>query len=335
MAIFPTAEAPQSPQQAATAQPIDIEAWTEQATAALSSVAISIPGAAVQTSTVTLQIPLDELPASRAAPTTPAAKQGNGTSYYRRKEPLRRDSMKSRDALLKGKEGSRRRQRWENDRLLSNPHAEPPTAKDWEVHPTYPVQHVPYYLAPLWDAGLKRQSDSRKANASKAKVSTRTVATKPTEAGVIPKELREKLKRSRGAKGLLMDLESEVRKFVASWEEKERLAAADGLPADPDSEDDEIVFVGRNGAMRDVEPSEQIKRELMVFETEAGDQSGTFGRWLVHHIGTYYGLKTWSVTTGNPARREAYIGLKATKLKAGGESINGSGELPRPLWGLV
>jgi hypothetical protein len=31
-----------------------------------------------------------------------------------RKEPLKRDSMKRREALLKGKEGSRRRQRWEN-----------------------------------------------------------------------------------------------------------------------------------------------------------------------------------------------------------------------------
>jgi hypothetical protein len=30
------------------------------------------------------------------------------------KEPGRRDSQKRREALLKGKEGSRRRQRWEN-----------------------------------------------------------------------------------------------------------------------------------------------------------------------------------------------------------------------------
>jgi hypothetical protein len=31
-----------------------------------------------------------------------------------RKEPLKRDSMKRREALAKGREGSRRRQRWEN-----------------------------------------------------------------------------------------------------------------------------------------------------------------------------------------------------------------------------
>ena len=113
MAIYPNGDAPQSPQQASTTQPIDIEAWTEHATAAMSSVTISVPEGVVQSSTVTLQIPLDEHPAPREAPAT-AAKTGISTTYYKRKEPLRRHSMKSREALLKGKEGSRRRQRWEN-----------------------------------------------------------------------------------------------------------------------------------------------------------------------------------------------------------------------------
>lgn len=222
------------------------------------------------------------------------------------------------------------------DRLLNNPHAEPPLPKDWEVHPTHRVTHVPYYLAPLWDAGLKRQSNERKSAVVAQKAATKTVANKPTTPGVVPKELREKLKRSRGAKGLLMDLEGEVRKFVADWEEKERKAEQEGLPADPDSEDDEIVFVGRNGVMNDQldRGVEKAKKELMLFETPEADVGGSFGRWLVHHIGVYYGLNTWSVTTGNPARREAYIGLKGTKLKSG----NGGRicqPLPRPLYGLV
>jgi hypothetical protein len=218
------------------------------------------------------------------------------------------------------------------DRLLNNPHAEPPTAKDWEVHPTYRVRTVPYYLAPLWDAGLKRQSTERKMANTAAHNATKTVANKPTVPGVVPKELREKLKRSRGAKGLLMDLESEVRKFVADWEEKEREAEAEGIPADPDSEDDEIVFVGRNGQTKDRE-SERVKRELMLFETPEDDNGGTFGRWLVHHIGVYYGLTTWSVTVGSPARREAYIGLKETRPKIGGRAL--CRPMPRPLWGMV
>jgi hypothetical protein len=195
---------------------------------------------------------------------------------------------------------------------------------------------VPYFLAPLWDAGLRRQHNERKVAVDERKAATKTVAAKPTTPGVVPKELREKLKRSRGAKGLLMDLEGEVRKFVADWEDKERRARLNGLPAaDPDSDDDEIVFVGRNGQTHDERAMEErIKRELMLFETPEEDVGGSFGRWLVHHIGVYYGLNTWSVTVGNPARREAYIGLKEARLRSG-DSRQIVEQMPRPLWGMV
>jgi hypothetical protein len=195
---------------------------------------------------------------------------------------------------------------------------------------------VPYFLAPLWDAGLRRQHNERKVAVDARKAATKTVAAKPTTPGVVPKELREKLKRSRGAKGLLMDLEGEVRKFVADWEDKERRAEQAGLPAiDPDSDDDEIVFVGRNGQTHDERAMEErIKRELMLFETPEEDVGGSFGRWLVHHIGVYYGLHTWSVTVGNPARREAYIGLKEARLRSGDSGQIGR-QMPRPLWGMV
>lgn len=219
------------------------------------------------------------------------------------------------------------------DRLLNNPHAEPPTPKDWEVHPTYRVRNVPYYLAPLWDAGLKRQSTKRHDTLIAEKNATRTVANRPTAPGVVPKELREKLKRSRGAKSLLMDLECEVRRFVSEWEASARLAEENGLPAQLDSEDEEIVFVGRGGQTHDHgSATAQLKRELMLFETPEGDNGGTFGRWLVHHIGVYYGLTTWSVTVGTPARREAYIGIKDA-MRTGGRPV--CSPLPTPLWGMV
>lgn len=97
--------------QAAAPQPIDIEAWTEQATVALGSVAISAAAPAVQGTSVVFDIPLDELDApARPAPATTTQVH----TVYKRKEPVRRDSLKRREALLKGKEGSRRRQRWEN-----------------------------------------------------------------------------------------------------------------------------------------------------------------------------------------------------------------------------
>ena len=66
----------------------------------------------------------------------------------------------------------------------------------------------------------------------------------------------------------------------------------------------------------------------MVFDLTCGR------RWLVHSIGTYYGLKTWSVTVGDPARREAYVGINDVNKKAMARSVD-NGLLPQPLWGLV
>lgn len=110
MAIHPIEEGPQHP---TPAQPIDIQAWTEQATVAISAMTISTPGD-IQGAAVSLQIPLDEHSVARPVPAAASANAGGGASYYTRKEPLRRDSLKRREALLRGKEGSRRRQRWEN-----------------------------------------------------------------------------------------------------------------------------------------------------------------------------------------------------------------------------
>lgn len=167
----------------------------------------------------------------------------------------------------------------------------------------------------------------------------------------VPKDVREKLKRARGAKGLLQDLEEQVRSFVTSWDERhhkgrEDKPAAVAVPdLDSDSDLDEVVFVGRNGEMRDMprtprisfeeegEPDEGLAREKLVFDSLETDHGASFGRWLVHSLGLYYGLRTWSVTTGDPARREAYVGITDSRLIAGRDTPPPA--LPRPLYGLV
>ena len=105
------------------------------------------------------------------------------------------------------------------DRLLGNPHAQPPLPADWEVRPTHPVRAVPYYLAALWDkkhaagkAHRRRSSASSSASAQKKE--------RPRGDGrpVVPKRLKDRLKRSRSAKGLLQDLEEDVRGFIESYD---------------------------------------------------------------------------------------------------------------------
>lgn len=309
---------------------IDVEAWTEEATRALASVNISTaPQPTIRGTSVTLDIPLDDHFLPQPEPTEATASKLVRSAYASRKEPLCRGSLKRREALLKGKEGSRQRRRWENDRLLNNPHAQPPLPSDWEIRPTYPVHSVPYYLAPLWDAQLAPMSLNKNQKANKPAVSK-----EEEEAAKALKQLRVRLRQKRAAKHLLEDIEQEVRKFIENWEEKERRDEQDG-PADLDSDDEEIVFVGRNGQMNDMRAAEQaLRRDKMVFDSLVGDRSGAFGRWLVHSIATYYNLDTWSITTGNPAKREAYIAIKEGKLKSGHQA-RARRPLPQPLWSMV
>lgn len=94
-------------------QPSDIEAWTEEAARSLAALSLSSPGSLRRTAEP-LVIPLEGL-SSRPIDQTQTLHHENSSSDFRpRREPLRRDSLKRREALLKGKEGSRRRQRWEN-----------------------------------------------------------------------------------------------------------------------------------------------------------------------------------------------------------------------------
>jgi hypothetical protein len=132
---------------------------------------------------------------------------------------------------------------------------------------------VPYYLAPLWDAGVRHRAEeiaaSKKASSSKK-------AGVQEQMGRVPQELRQKLKKAKGAKSLLQDLEEEIRKFVKEWERKERELEGEEM----DSEDEEIVFVGRNGTMSDEQRKtveEELEREKLVFDSLADDCGASFG----------------------------------------------------------
>ncbi|OAP60290.1 hypothetical protein AYL99_05292 [Fonsecaea erecta] len=318
---------------------------TEEVTAQMNKISIeptvTPERARVATNAVRILVPKDAT--SRTAGIT---KSG----AYPDRKLVRRDSLERREAFLK-------------DRLLSNPWAVPPLPSDWEIRPTYPRRTVPYYLAPLWDAAefqraveskLKGRRDSTRSHARR--VQNTGMSPMEEAATSIPKEVRAKLKRAKAAKGLLQDLEETVRAFVRKWNEREIRLRRDGLhdiPLSSDSEDEEIVFIGRNGAMHDSPSKEQkgkgevgwddegtISTEKMVFEGLDNDKGAAFARWLVHCVGSYYGLRTWSVTRdieGEEKRRQAYVGVdtRARGFMGRGVEVGREIELPRPLWGMV
>lgn len=322
MAIYSAVPPPEQQPQSG----VDIAAWTVSALESL-SVASDARGTGVS-----LSIPLDgnHDAETKAKPKPTVTRRVSASA-----KPVR-DSQKNRDAYLKGKEGSRRRQRWENDRLLHVPNVQPPLPSDWEVRPTYPVHSVPYYLAPLWEAGVRKAAEER---VFASKKSSATASPSNTQKGRVPQDLKAKLKKSKGAKPLLQDLECEIRTFINSHTTTtSKLSSHDASDVELDSEDEEIVFVGRNGTMSDLQRKnveEELAREKLVWESIVGVDEGRAGfvRFMVHSLAEYYGLDSRSVTVGRPpnAKREAYVGIRGMMT---GPGVMGEG-LPRPLWGLI
>ena len=155
------------------------------------------------------------------------------------------------------------------DRLLGNPHAQPPLPLDWEVHPTHPVHTVPYALASLWDA--RRAEEERKAKNSRKRKSVEKIET----VGQVPKALKDKLKRSRGAKGLLQDLEEEVRQFLQNYKNDDSPNKENQYDARDYLDDDDYVMVSRSPQHSRNSSLEIIEahREKLLFSSSLDEDS--------------------------------------------------------------
>lgn len=101
---------------------------------------------------------------------------------------------------------------------------------------------MPYWVAPLWEGKYASLSAERSR-----------MERKDRGRYEVPRELRERLRKARGARGLLMDLEMQVREFLEG------------------NDEDEIVFVGRDGN------EEGRRMERLVFQSLERDQAASFG----------------------------------------------------------
>ncbi|KAL2190421.1 hypothetical protein L209DRAFT_178339 [Thermothelomyces heterothallicus CBS 203.75] len=367
---------------------VDIEAWT---VAALESLSIA-PVARGTGNALSIPLDGDALPGQRESTPhngaggrgTPSGMKLRGVAFDHargpaapygaaitppRRPPSRRDSMRRRDALLKGKEGSRQRRRWENDHLLHVPNVVPPLPSDWQICPTHRVlPPVPYQLAQYWDKGLRERAEAEKQRRrQKQKRNTeqqqQQQQQQQPEVGFVPRDLRNTAKRTPAVKSWLRALEEPVRAFVV----ERGLAVPPGAAAaaaarenesgecesDTDSDDEEIVFVGRNARnARDGKSRKKAQRSVaqqhqqhqqhqqlgeeergMVLEMDDEGGGGAFKRWLTHSISDYYGLHSESVMVGNPARRVVYVGVKQKQKQAAlRQKPPNRPLLPPPLW---
>ncbi|KAG5916686.1 hypothetical protein E4U42_007550, partial [Claviceps africana] len=146
-----------SPPTPVSSDAIDIDAW---AVSALQSLSIS---PVARGTGIPLTIPIDDAhaPPPKTKPRAVAFKPSTDDDAVPGRPPSRRDSMKRREALLRGNEGSRQRRRWENDRLVGVPNVQPPLPSDWEVRPTHPARRVPYSVAQFWDRGVRQRLEEK------------------------------------------------------------------------------------------------------------------------------------------------------------------------------
>ncbi|RSL78969.1 hypothetical protein CEP51_007771 [Fusarium floridanum] len=322
----------QSPPTPVRKAAIDIDAWT---ISALQSLSVS-PVARGTGSP--LSIPLDQAPKVKSERKVAIDDEGIEPAETPRRPPSRRDSQRRRDLILKGKEGSRQRRRWENDRLMHVPNVQPPLPSDYEVHPTHPIHRVPYQLAQFWDHGVRQRVEDKtiRLQAARKKQQLKTGSATGLGLGEVPRDLREATKRSPVVRTWVRALEEPVRQYICAQQVQD--VDIDSAAEEMDSEDEEIVFVGRNGAMRELkerkatwkhahrEVSQETVDSGMVFDSFGTDESAAFKRWLTHSISDYYGLASRSVTLTNPSRRVVYVGLKST------HGTLPTRTLPRPMW---
>ena len=163
------------------------------------------------------------------------------------------------------------------------PNVQPPLPSDWEVHATHPIQHTPYKLARFWERGVREQLEDRTAQLLAQRKAQQLQKGSATGLGMgeVPRDLRETSKRSPTVRSWIKDLEEPIRRYL----DMQRGASDDVSEEDEmDSEDEEIVFVGRKAAREKIgdwkmahrEDEGRVVDEGIVFESFGVDESAAF-----------------------------------------------------------
>lgn len=250
------------------------------------------------------------------------------------------------------------------DRLIGVPNVQPPLPSDWEVRPAHPVRRVPYQLAQFWDRGVRQRVEDKTSALQAARKKQQRNAGSATGLGIgeVPRDLRESAKRNPVIRNWVRSLEDPVRQYLVDEQGRrgEPAQPADDIETEKlDSEDEEIVFVGRKSAMRELKEKREARHRMARREVEheivdsgvvfdsfgEGDNAAfkcaspplaadhlltiSFRRWLTHSISDYYGLASRSVIMRNSCK-VVYVGLHQSHRRAKPPF----GKLPVPLWQL-
>ena len=197
------------------------------------------------------------------------------------------------------------------------PNAQPPQPFDWEPRATHPVHHVPYQIAAAWDMRVRADVEAKKAAATLRKQQQTKTLGDDAVAGRVPRELFVRAKKTPAVKTWVRSLEEPVRKFLIDQRRAREKAEVEVEDSSDSTEDEEIVFVGRNGTMRDgwkkarrEDKKQGATEEGMVFDALGDDdESSAFKYVQPTHTFTVTIGNRWRKDTTRQGKRGALCGL--------------------------
>lgn len=152
---------------------------------------------------------------------------------------------------------------------------------------------MPYQVAQYWERGVRQQVQDKtsRLQATRKKQQLQSGSATGLGVGEVPRDLREYAKRSPLVKNWVRTLEEPVRDFLhgegsrAAEKERQEMAAAE---EELDSDEEEIVFAGRQGALKELQEKKdrwrlahrEIAQETvdsgMVFDSFGDDESAAY-----------------------------------------------------------
>lgn len=138
---------------------------------------------------------------------------------------------------------------------------------------------------------MRAEVEKRSAvSASRKQRLTRTLGDSQV-AGRVPRELCQRAKKTPAVRTWVRSLEEPVRRYLVEQQQQQQRKVAEDADADLktdcdddddvslDSEDEEIVFVGRNGKMRDGKSKSKMKSNLKGQRQGQGNIENVGGQW--------------------------------------------------------
>ncbi|KAK9451436.1 uncharacterized protein V1518DRAFT_408553 [Limtongia smithiae] len=274
---------------------------------------------------------------SREAPSTVySTPQGSVVNFSARRAAAHLSIMERRPV-----QGTRQRRRLENSRMLYNPHAVPPTPQDYLPAPTYAVRRIDRNLTEYLASRTRVSEDFLDSFYTKQLMRKQGMRDSQR---IIPRTLKERVKKGHLTQPFLKKLEEDVREFVRSAPGGDT-AIPTAATKDLDVPDRDVlaaaalkragvqlmsVSVNNTPRLSATEAAGNCKQKFLLEKNidiaEDTIKAEAFSRWIVYQIAEYYRIECYTKIVDERKVPCVIMSIDETKP---------SGGLPRPIWTII